>query len=237
MSAIPQLPDSASLLTKNRPPPRTGVGQKSSAAELTGSPRFCGGPQGAFVLSRRATQTSSRPRPPGRFEAMYRLRPSGDRIGQPSRNGVFSSQLLPPIWSIFSAGGPAPKNGPPPAPRGHKAWGLLAYLVRARVPPSRERLAGLLFPEADDPLGALRWTLSVLRRQLGEHAELGGDPVVLTLPPGTFVDVDVLSRGSWMEAVALPGFGHELLDGLAFRSSPGFELWLESERRPIQGTP
>ena len=39
------------------------------------------------------------------------------------------------------------------APRGHKAWGLLAYLVSARVPPSRERLASLLFPEADDPLG------------------------------------------------------------------------------------
>jgi DNA-binding SARP family transcriptional activator len=122
------------------------------------------------------------------------------------------------------------------APRGHKSWGLLAYLVRARVPPSRERLAGLLFPEADDPLGALRWTLSILRRRLGEDVRLGGDPLVLALPPGTFVDVDVLSRGSWMEAVALPGFGHELLDGLAFRSSPGFEMWLENERRQIEGT-
>ena len=122
------------------------------------------------------------------------------------------------------------------APRGHKSWGLLAYLVRARVPPSRERLAGLLFPEADDPLGALRWTLSILRRQLGEDVQLGGDPLVLGLPPGTFVDVDVLSRGSWMEAVALPGFGHQLLDGLVFRSSPGFEMWLENERRQIEGT-
>ena len=122
------------------------------------------------------------------------------------------------------------------APRGHKAWGLLAYLVRTRVPPSRERLAGLLFPEADDPLRALRWTLSILRRQLGDHVQLGGDPLVLSLPAGTFVDVDVLSRGSWMEAVALPGLGHELLDGLAFRSSPGFEMWLENERRQIEGT-
>ena len=121
------------------------------------------------------------------------------------------------------------------APRGHKAWGLLAYLVRARVPPSRERLASLLFPEADDPLRALRWTLSTLRRRLGEHAELGGDPVRLKLPPGTFVDVEVLSRGSWSEGVALPGLDHELLDGLAFRSSPGFQLWLESERRHVAG--
>jgi len=54
------------------------------------------------------------------------------------------------------------------APRGNKAWGLLAYLVRARVAPSRERLAVLLFPEAEDPLGTLRWTLSTLRRRLGD---------------------------------------------------------------------
>lgn len=122
------------------------------------------------------------------------------------------------------------------APRGHKAWGLLAYLLRARVPPSRERLAGLLFPEADDPLGTLRWTLSALRRSLGPGFELGGDPVRLALPPGSFVDVHVLSGGSWTEAIALPGLGHELLDGLVFRSSPGFEMWLESERRQIAGT-
>lgn len=121
-------------------------------------------------------------------------------------------------------------------PRGNKAWGLLVYLLRARVPPSRERLADLLFPEADDPLGTLRWTLSTLRRSLGEDAEVGGDPVHLNLPPGTFVDVDVLTRGSWLEAVELPGLGHELMDGLVFRSSPGFEMWLEDERRHVAGT-
>jgi DNA-binding SARP family transcriptional activator len=125
--------------------------------------------------------------------------------------------------SIHLLGSPRIERGgrPVDAARGHKAWGLLAYLVRSRIPPSRERLAGLLFPEADDPLRALRWTLVELR---------------LTLPHGTFVDVDVLSRGSWMEAIALPGLGHELLDGLTFRSSPGFEMWLEDERRHVLGT-
>ena len=125
---------------------------------------------------------------------------------------------------------------PVEAPRGHKAWGLLAYLVQSKLPPSREHLAGLLFPEADDPLGTLRWTLSVLRRQLGAHAELGGDPLELTLAPGGFVDLEVLSRGSWMEAIALPGLGRDLLEGLAFRSSPAFELWLDNERRHVAGT-
>ena len=125
---------------------------------------------------------------------------------------------------------------PVEAPRGHKAWGLLTYLRRTRVAPSRERLAGLLFSEADDPLGTLRWTLSALRRSLGDDAELGGDPLRLTLRPGTLVDVDVLSKGTWPEAAALPGLGQPLLEGLAFRSSPGFELWLDSERRHIAGT-
>jgi DNA-binding SARP family transcriptional activator len=140
--------------------------------------------------------------------------------------------------SIQLLGPPRLEYGETPAdaPRGQKAWGLLAYLLRTRLPPSREHLASLLFPEADDPLGTLRWTLSALRRRLGDDAELGGDPVRLTLAPGTFVDVDVLTRGSWTEAVALPGLGHELLDGLVFRSTPGFELWLESERRHLAGT-
>jgi DNA-binding SARP family transcriptional activator len=112
---------------------------------------------------------------------------------------------------------------------------LLVYLLGTRLPPSREHLGSLLFSEAGDPLGTLRWTLSALRRSLGEDAELGGDPVRLTLRPGTLVDVDVLSKGSWIEAVALPGLGHELLEGLVFRSSPGFEMWVESERRHVAG--
>ena len=125
---------------------------------------------------------------------------------------------------------------PVEAPRGKKAWGLLAYLVRTPLAPSRAALANLLFPEADDPLGTLRWSLSELRRSLGEGGDVGGDPLRLTLPTGTLVDTDVLSRGSWTEALALPGLGRELLDGLTFRSSPGFELWLESERRHVAGT-
>jgi DNA-binding SARP family transcriptional activator len=122
------------------------------------------------------------------------------------------------------------------APPGRKHWGLLAYLVRSEVPSSRERLSGLLFPEADDPLGALRSALSALRRQLGPHAEVGGNPVRLKLGQGAFVDVAILGKGSWMEAVSLPGLGHELLDGMAFRSSPTFENWLENERRHVAGT-
>jgi DNA-binding SARP family transcriptional activator len=113
---------------------------------------------------------------------------------------------------------------------------LLAYLVCTPLPTSRERIAGLLFPEADDPLGALRWTLSDLRRLVGPSFEVGGEPLQITRTPGTVVDVDVLYRRSWREALDLPGLGRDLVEGLTFSSSAGFELWLEGERRHVAGT-
>ena len=55
-----------------------------------------------------------------------------------------------------------------PAPRGRKTWAVLAYLLLCERPPPRSRVASLLFSEADDPLGALRWSLVELRRALGD---------------------------------------------------------------------
>lgn len=116
-------------------------------------------------------------------------------------------------------------------PRGNKAWALLAYLVRNDRPVSRERLSALLFNDADDPMGALRWNLSQLRGVLGDHVH--GDPVRLELPADAVIDVDVLTRGSWVEAVDLPGLGGELLEGLGVAGADGFQLWLDAERRHL----
>lgn len=118
-------------------------------------------------------------------------------------------------------------------PRGRKTWALLAYLILAEMPPSRQRVAELLFPEADDPFGALRWTLSDLRRLVGDQTFVQGDPLRLVLPAGTTVDTHILTKGAWVEAVRLPGLGRDLLEGLNFPASPGFELWLASERRHL----
>ena len=74
---------------------------------------------------------------------------------------------------------------PAPPPRGRKAWALLAYLLLADRPPSRRHLAELLFGDADDPLGALRWTLAELRRALGTRELFGGDPVATALGGGS----------------------------------------------------
>jgi DNA-binding SARP family transcriptional activator len=122
---------------------------------------------------------------------------------------------------------------PVAGPRGSKAWALLAYLVLGRAPAPRERLAGLLFADADDPLGALRWNLAELRRAIGPRVSLAGDPVVLELPPDAFVDVLALGSATWLEAVMVPGLGRELLEGIFVQAGAAFDAWLLAERRHV----
>jgi DNA-binding SARP family transcriptional activator len=125
-------------------------------------------------------------------------------------------------------------DGPAQPPRGRKAWALLTYLLCSRLTAPREQLASLLFSDADDPLGAVRWNLAELRRLLGDSVGIVGQPVAITLPPGAYVDVRVLKSGTWLEAVSVPGLGAELLEGMSFPGCPGFEAWLLSERRHLQ---
>jgi DNA-binding SARP family transcriptional activator len=137
--------------------------------------------------------------------------------------------------AIHLLGEPHVTSGGEPhaAPRGRKGWALLAYLLTTASAPSREWLAQLLFSDADDPLNALSWNLSQLRRLLGPKATVSGGPVELRLPPGTFVDIRALTTGTWVQALGVPGLGRDLLEGMAFRSSPAFEAWLLAERRRL----
>ncbi len=118
-------------------------------------------------------------------------------------------------------------------PRGRKTWALFAFLALSGTPPARQVLAELLFPDADDPFGALRWTLSDLRRLLGDQATIEGDPVRLVLQANSTIDTQILTRGTWVEAVRLPGLGRDLIEGQDIPASPSFELWLASERRHL----
>jgi len=103
--------------------------------------------------------------------------------------------------------------------RGHKTWGLLAYLVAQRGSVGRPHLARLLFEDAEDPLAALRWNLAELRRALGPDS-LRGEAITLQRDAIGPVDVDVLLRGGAADGVRLPGLGHDLLEGLDFPGSP-----------------
>jgi DNA-binding SARP family transcriptional activator len=126
------------------------------------------------------------------------------------------------------------RDGEPVIVRGRKTWALLALLLLGSRPPSRAQLAGLLFAEADDPLGALRWTLAQLRRALGDETQVGGDPVNLRLGPGVIVDVDAvrstIAAGGPLPWTELPG---ELLEAIHFDGCPAFETWLLLERRQL----
>jgi hypothetical protein len=101
--------------------------------------------------------------------------------------------------------------------RSRKSWALVAFLLLAGRPPSRVQVGDLLFGTADDPLRALRWSLTELRHALGDESAVEGDPVVLSLPEDSTVDVDVLTHGAWDAAVGLPGLGSDFLEGMAFR--------------------
>lgn len=124
----------------------------------------------------------------------------------------------------------------PYRPRSRKTWAILGYLALSARPPSRSRLGSLLFGEADDPLRALRWSLSELRRVLGGRTELGGDPVTMVLPADATVDTTVLTTGHWKEAVALPNLGDDLLEGIDPVGAPEFQSWLLAQRRHISAS-
>jgi DNA-binding SARP family transcriptional activator len=118
-------------------------------------------------------------------------------------------------------------------PRGRKTWALLAYLLLCERPPPRSRVASLLFAEADDPLGALRWSLTDLRRALDTTDAVVGDPLELRLPADAVIDIMALTAPA--DDVAFRHPAGELLEGMSFPSSPVFEAWLGVMRRQLDG--
>jgi len=112
--------------------------------------------------------------------------------------------------------------------RGLKPWAVLARLLLADRPLTRRELSAELFPDADDPLGSLRWCLAALRKALGSPDLFTGDPVRCDLPAWVTVDVLALSTGTG----GLPGQG-EFLEGVDTRCGPEFSAWLLITRQQL----
>lgn len=112
--------------------------------------------------------------------------------------------------------------------RGHQTLAVLARVLLADHPPTRRELAQELFPETTDPLGSLRWCLAALRRALGAHDFLVGDPPARTIPPHVRVDVVQLAEDRYD-----PNGAGELLEGVEPRASSEFALWLLVQRQRV----
>jgi hypothetical protein len=102
-----------------------------------------------------------------------------------------------------------PAEQPMRQPRGLKSWALLARIALTDRSLSRRELAAELFFDANDPLGALRWSLADLRRSLELPEALRGDVVRLTRQQ-IWLDVWALDDGSLPAA----DVGGILLDGI-----------------------
>ncbi|WP_307026131.1 tetratricopeptide repeat protein [Arthrobacter globiformis] len=124
-------------------------------------------------------------------------------------------------------------TSPPQQPRGRKAWAVLSYLALQPDGTGRSRLATLLFPDAADPLGALRWNLSELRRTLA-GVTFDGDPLRLVLQPPWRCDaVELVGAG----AIPRPdphSLNGQLLEGLSFGDCPVFDSWLADQRYRLE---
>jgi DNA-binding SARP family transcriptional activator len=142
------------------------------------------------------------------------------------------------------------RSGRPVSFDTRKATALLAHLALADRPRSRESLCELLWP-AQDPehaRGALRRTLSALRKSIGEEwIDAVADSVALRLEDDR-VDVDV-RRFRTLAAddapvedlvTAVELFRGELLEGFSLRDSPEFDAWYSYQadelRRELSST-
>lgn len=122
-------------------------------------------------------------------------------------------------------------DGCPQTVRGQQAWAVLARVLLASRPISRQALAADLFPANVDPLGALRWCLAALRKALNTSECLVGDPVEARLPAGTEVDLWRLELDTLDVAEA-----GDLLEGMEPQCSPEFSAWLLAERARLKST-
>lgn len=132
-------------------------------------------------------------------------------------------------------------------PRSRKTRALLAYLALSPREHPRERLCRLLWPDVDDPRGALRWSLSRLRPVVSEpgRERLEATREAIQLESKD-VEVDVLRlrrlvgadpRGAPTDALveAARLFRGDPLEGLDLPDAPDFQAWCVAQREELRG--
>jgi predicted ATPase/DNA-binding SARP family transcriptional activator len=128
-------------------------------------------------------------------------------------------------------------------PPSKKTRALLAYLALTGRSHRRDALCSLLWDVTDDPRGALRWSLSKLRKQVDDERvtrlQTDGERVALELAGAS---VDVLEMRSALAEGKLEGAPTALLEawsarcngavleGLDLPDFDGYQAWLVAER-------
>jgi len=121
-------------------------------------------------------------------------------------------------------------DGQPVDLPGYRPLALLTYLILTRKAYSRQHLIDLLFDGPDDPRAALRWTLSKLRKAIGEAYILADrDEVSFNFQSDYWLDVSAFEAG---DSELYQG---DLLEGLYLRDAFRFEEWLLFERQRLRG--
>jgi DNA-binding SARP family transcriptional activator len=135
------------------------------------------------------------------------------------------------------------RDGRPIGVDTRKAIAILAYMAVSGLPEGRDRLAALLWPDADTERarGALRRTLSTLRTSLG-GSEIRSDGLRVALDLDA-IEVDVrrfrslLGEGHLAEAIQV--YSGDFLSGFSLRDSIEFDEWqaaqAEELRRELAG--
>ena len=132
------------------------------------------------------------------------------------------------------------RGGQPVAFDTRKATALLAHLALTGRPRSRDALCDLLWPgqDAEHARGALRRTLSVLRKGIGdEWLDTTTDRVALRDDPELVVDVRRFRALAADDATAIEAVGlfrGTLLEGFAVRDSPEFDEWYAYEADALE---
>ena len=117
---------------------------------------------------------------------------------------------------------------------GYKPWALLTYLLLESRAPTRRELADLLWSEADDPLGAVRWSLSQVRKAVNPPAEIAERDGRIKIDAEVLVvDAGELLRGEWDESSIDDLVRGELLEGMSFGEAPSFDTWLQVQRARV----
>lgn len=156
------------------------------------------------------------------------------KAGQASQNGL-QIRLLGELQVLRG-------GAPQPLPASKKTRALLAYLVVKGREQRRSRLCDLLWDVTDDPRGALRWSLSKLRKLVDDetHTRLvAGRETVGFVTGGADIDLfalrDAHRRG--LETFSLPeldalaaSVGGDFLEGLELVEFDEFQSWCVAER-------